>query len=144
VTLRKLKFRRRTATLSAATAVLVASVVSIGVAGAPSGAASSSGLAAAQAFLAKFTAVPTSIGENIPLKKVPPRGVKVIFLNTANATAATLDGGFTQAAQALGWKPTIVTYSAEPGTASEDALNLLASWAATADREERAHTPNEG
>jgi transcriptional regulator with XRE-family HTH domain len=35
-------------------------------------------------------------------------------------------------------------YSAEPGTPSQDALNLLASWAATADREERAHTPNEG
>jgi hypothetical protein len=34
-------------------------------------------------------------------------------------------------------------YSAEPGTASQDALNLLASWAATADREEQAHTPNE-
>ena len=35
-------------------------------------------------------------------------------------------------------------YSAEPGTPSQDALNLLASWAATADREEQAHTPNEG
>ncbi|HEX4092659.1 MAG TPA: helix-turn-helix transcriptional regulator [Trebonia sp.] len=34
-------------------------------------------------------------------------------------------------------------YSAEPGTPSQDALNLLASWAATADREEREHTPNE-
>jgi transcriptional regulator with XRE-family HTH domain len=32
-------------------------------------------------------------------------------------------------------------YSAEPGTASQDALNLLASWAATADREDQAHTP---
>jgi transcriptional regulator with XRE-family HTH domain len=32
-------------------------------------------------------------------------------------------------------------YSAEPGTASQDALNLLASWAATSDREEQAHTP---
>lgn len=35
-------------------------------------------------------------------------------------------------------------YSAEPGTPSRDALNLLASWAATADREEQAHTPNGG
>jgi transcriptional regulator with XRE-family HTH domain len=34
-------------------------------------------------------------------------------------------------------------YSAEPGTPSQDALNLLASWAATADREEQARTPNE-
>ena len=35
-------------------------------------------------------------------------------------------------------------YSAEPGTASKDALDLLASWAATADREERAHSADEG
>jgi transcriptional regulator with XRE-family HTH domain len=34
-------------------------------------------------------------------------------------------------------------YSAEPGTASEDALSLLASWAATADREQRARTADE-
>jgi transcriptional regulator with XRE-family HTH domain len=34
-------------------------------------------------------------------------------------------------------------YSAEPGTASEDALNLLASWAATTDQEQRAHSANE-
>jgi MmyB-like transcription regulator ligand binding domain len=34
-------------------------------------------------------------------------------------------------------------YSAEPGTASEDALNLLASWAATADQEPKAQPANE-
>ena len=34
-------------------------------------------------------------------------------------------------------------YSAEPGTASEDALNLLASWAATTDQESQAHSANE-
>jgi transcriptional regulator with XRE-family HTH domain len=34
-------------------------------------------------------------------------------------------------------------YSAEPGTASQDALNLLASWAATTDQEEQAHSANE-
>ena len=34
-------------------------------------------------------------------------------------------------------------YSAEPGTASEDALNLLASWAATADQEPAAQPANE-
>jgi len=35
-------------------------------------------------------------------------------------------------------------YSAEPGSASQDALNLLASWAATTDQEEQAHSANEG
>ena len=32
----------------------------------------------------------------------------------------------------------ISAYTAEPGSASEDALNLLASWAATADQAETA------
>jgi hypothetical protein len=31
----------------------------------------------------------------------------------------------------------IVTYTAEPGTASEEALALLGSWAATLEQEER-------
>src|ERR1700689_1541945 len=35
-------------------------------------------------------------------------------------------------------------YSAEPGSASQDALNLLASWAATTDREQQAQTASEG
>ena len=34
-------------------------------------------------------------------------------------------------------------YSAEPGTASDDALNLLASWAATTEQEQRARPANE-
>jgi transcriptional regulator with XRE-family HTH domain len=34
-------------------------------------------------------------------------------------------------------------YSAEPDTASEDALNLLASWAATTDQEQQARSANE-
>ena len=34
-------------------------------------------------------------------------------------------------------------YSAEPGTAGQDALNLLASWAATADQEQQAQTASE-
>jgi transcriptional regulator with XRE-family HTH domain len=34
-------------------------------------------------------------------------------------------------------------YSAEPGTAGQDALNLLASWAATADQEQQAQAASE-
>lgn len=30
-------------------------------------------------------------------------------------------------------------YTAEPGSAAQDALNLLASWAATLDQAEMAH-----
>ena len=35
----------------------------------------------------------------------------------------------------------ISAYTAEPGSASEDALNLLASWAATLDRPRPARRP---
>jgi transcriptional regulator with XRE-family HTH domain len=38
---------------------------------------------------------------------------------------------------------TITTYTAEPGSSSEDALNLLASWSATLDQTETAHATNE-
>jgi transcriptional regulator with XRE-family HTH domain len=37
---------------------------------------------------------------------------------------------------------TIFSYTAEPGSRSEEALNLLASWAATSDEADPAHTPN--
>ena len=36
---------------------------------------------------------------------------------------------------------TVLVYTAEPDTPSTDALSLLASWAATLDREEREHAP---
>jgi hypothetical protein len=36
---------------------------------------------------------------------------------------------------------TIFTYVAEPGSRSEEALNLLGSWAATVDRPESAPRP---
>jgi ribose transport system substrate-binding protein len=123
VTLRAFKFRRGTIRLSAVAAVLLASIATFGVASGPSG-ASTGGLAAAKAFLARYTQIPTSIGVNVPLKKVPPRGVKVIFLNTDSATAATLNVGFIQAAKELGWIPTVVTYSAtDPGAAVQSAID---------------------
>ena len=37
---------------------------------------------------------------------------------------------------------TIFTYTAEPGSRSEEALNLLASWAATHDQPETAPSPS--
>jgi len=37
----------------------------------------------------------------------------------------------------------IITYTAEPGSASQDALDFLASWAAVLDQPETAQTPNE-
>ena len=36
---------------------------------------------------------------------------------------------------------TLLVYTAEPDTPSTDALALLASWAATLDRQEREHAP---
>jgi hypothetical protein len=37
----------------------------------------------------------------------------------------------------------MITYTAEPGSASEDALDFLASWAATLDQPETAHAPDQ-
>jgi len=37
----------------------------------------------------------------------------------------------------------ILTYSAEPGTTSEEALRLLGSWVATLEQEERARSTDE-
>jgi hypothetical protein len=52
-------------------------------------------------------------------------------------------GGLTLAFAAMGLAADtglkISAYTAEPGSASEDALNLLASWAATLDQAEAAH-----
>ena len=39
--------------------------------------------------------------------------------------------------------PTLFTYAAEPGSRSEEALKLLASWAATVDRAESARTTDQ-
>ena len=38
---------------------------------------------------------------------------------------------------------TMFTYAAEPGSRSEEALNLLGSWAATFDRAETARTTDQ-
>jgi hypothetical protein len=38
---------------------------------------------------------------------------------------------------------TILTYTAEPGSKSEEALNLLASWTATLDQAEPARVTEE-
>ena len=38
---------------------------------------------------------------------------------------------------------TILTYVAEPGSRSEEAMNLLGSWAATLDQAEPANVPGE-
>jgi hypothetical protein len=37
---------------------------------------------------------------------------------------------------------TLLVYTAEPGTPTQDALNLLASWAATLEQEQRAESQN--
>jgi hypothetical protein len=38
---------------------------------------------------------------------------------------------------------TIITYTAEPGAASQEALDFLASWAATLGQPARAQAPDE-
>jgi ribose transport system substrate-binding protein len=121
VNLRAFKLRRKALALVATAALLTGSAVSIGVA---SGASSMTGIQRAQAFLAHFTQVPTKIVPTKKLTRVPPKGIKVIFLNTASSTSVYLDPGFIDAATALGWKPTIVTYSSsDPGAAVQSAID---------------------
>ncbi|MHB8335066.1 MAG: sugar ABC transporter substrate-binding protein [Acidimicrobiales bacterium] len=68
--------------------------------------------------------MPSSIGITTKLPKRPKKGLKVIFLDTGEAAGLDLAAGFTQAAKSLGWKPTILNYSAaDPGAAVQSAIN---------------------
>lgn len=112
--------RRKLATMAAATSVVAASVlVATGTSGADTG-----GFARAQAVVSQYSKIPTSIGINIKLKKAPKKGIKVAFLECPSASCLALGISFVQAAKALHWHPTTVTYdAANPGAALQSAIN---------------------
>ncbi len=88
------------------------------------GGSSSSSVATAQAIVNKYLAAPTDIAETVPLPHAPAKGIKVAFLTCPAASCSLLNSGFTSAAQALGWDPTVITYSsATPGQAFQQAIN---------------------
>ena len=95
-------------------------------------AASSSGVTAAKAAVAAALTEPMSIPETTALPRAPKKGLKVIFLTCSAAACSLLNPGFTAAAKALGWDPTVITYnSATPGQAVQQAINEGYKYIAT-------------
>ena len=99
---------------------------------AASSASGSSGVAAATAVVQAKQTEPKDIPSLPPLPKAPEKGIKVAFLSCQAAACSLLNPGFTAAAQALGWSPTVITYStAQPGQAVQQALDAGYKYIAT-------------
>lgn len=95
-------------------------------------AADTSGITTAKAAVTTALTEPTSIPETTPLPHAPKKGIKVIFLTCSAAACSLLNPGFTSAAKALGWDPTVITYnSATPGAAVQQAINEGYKYIAT-------------
>lgn len=91
-----------------------------------------SGLTAATAAVAAASSPPTLIPSLPPLPRAPKPGVKVAFLTCSAAACSLLNPGFTDAAKALGWDPTVITYnSATPGEALQQAIDAGNKYIAT-------------
>lgn len=100
----------------------------------PSAASSSSaaGVAAATAVVQAAQTEPKNIPSLPPLPKAPQKGIKVAFLTCQATACSLLNPGFTAAAQALGWSPTVITYSSsQPGQAVQQAIDAGYKYIAT-------------
>ena len=84
-------------------------------------------------ILAGGTSAPSTIPSGLTkLPKAPEKGLKVAFLTCSDPSCALLNPGFTDAATALGWNPTVITYnSAQPGQALQQAINAGYKYIAT-------------
>jgi ribose transport system substrate-binding protein len=84
-------------------------------------------------ILASAATEPATIPSTLTkLPKAPEKGLKVAFLTCSDPSCALLNPGFTDAAKALGWKPTVITYnSAQPGQALQQAINAGYKYIAT-------------
>jgi ribose transport system substrate-binding protein len=98
---------------------------SSGPGGAPSGSAGTSqGLLRAQQATATAVTIPASIAENVTLPKAPPAGVKAAILVCAGASCSLGAAAFRDAAAALHWNATVITYNtATPGAAVQQAID---------------------
>jgi ribose transport system substrate-binding protein len=73
-----------------------------------------------------------NIPETTPLPRAPKKGLKVAFLTCSATACSLLNPGFTSAAKALGWNPTVFTYnSATPGQAVQQAIDAGYKYIAT-------------
>jgi ribose transport system substrate-binding protein len=101
-------------------------------ANASSAAAGGSGVTTAKAAVAAALTEPTNIPETTALPHAPQKGLKVAFLTCSAAACSLLNPGFTAAAKALGWKPTVFTYNAAtPGQAVQQAIDAGYKYIAT-------------
>jgi ABC-type sugar transport system substrate-binding protein len=103
---------------------------------------SSAGVAAAQAAVQAAETVPSTIPETVALPHAPAPGTKVAFLTCSATACSLLNPGFMAAAQALGWKPTVITYNtATPGQALQQAIDAGNKYIATTSIELSEITP---
>jgi ribose transport system substrate-binding protein len=82
-----------------------------------SSAASTAGTEAAAAYLAKYTANPTSVGLTTPLPSRAPTGKSVIFLQVPVPVAREISDAYAAAAKVLGWNYSSIGTGATPATA---------------------------
>ena len=84
-------------------------------------------------ILAGASGAPSTLPSSLTkLPKAPAKGLKVAFLTCSDPSCALLNPGFTDAAKALGWDPTVITYnSAQPGQALQQAINAGYKYIAT-------------
>jgi ribose transport system substrate-binding protein len=97
------------------------------------GTSSSASADSPAAIVAAAGSTPSTIPSALAkLPKAPEKGLKVAFLTCSDPSCALLNPGFTDAANALGWKPTVITYnSAQPGPALQQAINAGYKYIAT-------------
>jgi ABC-type sugar transport system substrate-binding protein len=95
-------------------------------------AAGGAGVTKAKAAVAAALTEPKNIPETNVLPHAPQKGIKVAFLTCSAAACSLLNPGFTAAARALGWDPTVFTYnSATPGQAVQQAIDAGYKYIAT-------------
>lgn len=116
---------------SSPTSTSTSSSASAAVTASASGSAGS-GVTQAKANIATLLTEPANIPTTAPLPRAPQKGIKVAFLTCSAAACSLLNPGFTAAAKALGWDPTVITYnSATPGQAVQQAINAGYKYIAT-------------
>jgi len=117
---------------SSTTASTSSSAVAAGTSSSGTASSAGSGVTQAKANIAALLTEPANIPATTPLPRAPSKGVKVAFLTCSAAACSLLNPGFTAAAKALGWDPTVITYnSATPGQAVQQAINAGYKYIAT-------------
>jgi ribose transport system substrate-binding protein len=102
--------------------------------GSGSGSGDSAAAAAAKARVDPYLQPSTSIGITTPLSAKPPSGKKVYWLEGNIQSIIPITSGFKEAAAALGWNLTVLSYDAAdpqaPSSAMRQAVNAGADYIA--------------